>query len=107
MRAFSVGHSTHSLERFVGLLARHGVERLVDVRRTPRSRRHPQFERDSLAAELPARGVDYRHLAALGGRRRPRPDSPNRGWGHEAVPGYPHHRPTHQVAPPPPGLYAL
>src|SRR4051812_17537241 len=85
MRAFSVGHSTHSLERFVGLLARHGVERLVDVRRTPRSRRHPQFERDSLVAELPARGVDYRHLAALGGRRRPRPDSPNGGWGHEAV----------------------
>src|SRR4051795_4480015 len=88
MRAFSVGHSTHSLEGFVGLLARHGVERVVDVRRTPRSRRHPQFERDSLAAELPARGVDYRHLAALGGRRRARPDSPNGGWEHPAFRGY-------------------
>src|SRR3954453_14248961 len=81
MRAFSVGHSTHSLERFVGLLARHGVERLVDVRRTPRSRRHPQLERDSLAAELPARGVDYRHLAALGGAGRAAPESGGAGRG--------------------------
>src|SRR4051794_41966431 len=98
MRAFSVGHSTHSLEGFVGLLARHDVERVVDVRRTPRSRRHPQFERDSLAVDLPARGVDYRHLAALGGRRRPRPGSPNGGREHEAVPGYAHPPPTHAFA---------
>jgi uncharacterized protein (DUF488 family) len=98
MRAFSVGHSTHSLERFVGLLAPHDVERVVDVRRTPRSRRHPQFERDSLAAELPARGVDYRHLAALGGRRRPRPDSPNGGWEHEAFRGYADHALTDEFA---------
>src|SRR4051812_50139063 len=102
MRAFSVGHSTHSLEGFVGLLARHDVERVVDVRRTPRSRRHPQFERDSLAVDLPARGVDYRHLAALGGRRRPRPDSPNGGWGHGAVRGYAGPAPTDGVAAPAP-----
>ena len=69
MRVFTVGHSTHSLDGFVALLVPHGVRRLVDVRRTPRSRRHPQFERDSLAAELAFRGVDYRHVPALGGRR--------------------------------------
>src|SRR5919199_725507 len=88
MRAFSIGHSTHTLNAFVALLARHGVERVVDVRRTPRSRRHPQFERDSLGAERPEQGVGYRHLPALGGRRRPRPDSPNGGWEHEAFRGY-------------------
>jgi uncharacterized protein (DUF488 family) len=88
MRTFTVGHSTHSLDGLVALLARHGVERVVDVRRTPHSRRHPQFEQDALAADLPARGIDYRHLAGLGGRRRPRPDSPNGGWEHEAFRGY-------------------
>src|ERR671932_11383 len=98
MRAFSIGHSTHSLDAFVALLARHGVQRVVDVRRTPRSRRHPHFERDALAAELPARGVDYRHLPALGGRRRPRPDSPNRGWEHEAFRGYADHALTGEFA---------
>ena len=85
---FTIGHSTHSLDAFVALLARHGVQGVADVRRTPRSRRHPHFERDALAAELPRRGVDYRHLPALGGRCRPRADSPNGGWEHEAFRGY-------------------
>jgi uncharacterized protein (DUF488 family) len=88
MRAFTVGHSTHSLDGLLELLTRHGVARLADVRRTPRSRRHPQFDREALAAELPGRGVDYRHLPALGGRRRPGRDSPNGGWEHEAFRGY-------------------
>jgi uncharacterized protein (DUF488 family) len=98
MRAFTVGHSTHSLDELVALVAGHGVERVVDVRRTPRSRRHPQFARDSLAAELPQRGLDYRHLPALGGRRRPRPDSPNGGWEHEAFRGYADHALTGEFA---------
>jgi uncharacterized protein (DUF488 family) len=98
MRTFTVGHSTHSLDELVALLARHGVRRIVDVRRTPRSRRHPQFDRDSLAAALPERGVDYRHLPALGGRRRPRPDSPNGGWEHAAFRGYADHALTEEFA---------
>jgi uncharacterized protein (DUF488 family) len=88
MRAFTVGHSTHSLDALVALLSRHGVGRVADVRRTPRSSRHPQFNLESLAVTLPERGMDYRHLPALGGRRRPRPDSPNGGWEHEAFRGY-------------------
>jgi uncharacterized protein (DUF488 family) len=98
MQAFTVGHSTHSLDRLVMLLVRHGVERVIDVRRTPRSGRHPQFDRDSLAIELPRRGVDYRHLPSLGGRRRPRPDSPNGGWEHEAFRGYADHALTGEFA---------
>jgi uncharacterized protein (DUF488 family) len=98
MQAFTVGHSTHSLDGLVALLARHGVERAVDVRRTPRSRRHPQFNLESLAAALPERGIDYRHLPALGGRRRPRPDSPNRGWEHAAFRGYADHALTGEFA---------
>jgi uncharacterized protein (DUF488 family) len=77
MRVFTVGHSTHSLDGLRGLLAAHDVERVADVRRVPRSARHPQVRAELLAVELPARGVDYCHLPGLGGHRRPLPDSPN------------------------------
>jgi uncharacterized protein (DUF488 family) len=39
----TIGHSNHPLERFLALLARHGVEALVDIRRFPGSRKHPHF----------------------------------------------------------------
>ena len=71
---------------------------MVDVRRTPRSGRQPQFDLASLAAERPERGVDDRHLPALGGRHRPRPDSPNGGWEHGALPGYADHALTGEFA---------
>jgi uncharacterized protein (DUF488 family) len=91
VRIFTVGHSTHALEELVALLSRHGVLQVADVRRTPRSRRHPQFNLEALAGDLPAHGVEYHHLAALGGRRRPLPDSPNGGWEHESFRGYADH----------------
>jgi uncharacterized protein (DUF488 family) len=86
-----VGHSTHELAELAGLLGRHGVECLVDVRVHPGSRRLPHFNQDSLAHELPARGIEYRHLRGLGGRRRPLPRSPNEGWVSEAFRGYADH----------------
>jgi uncharacterized protein (DUF488 family) len=58
----TVGHSNHPLARFLALLARHGVEALVDIRRFPRSRKHPYFNRDNLAAALPKSGVEYHWL---------------------------------------------
>jgi uncharacterized protein (DUF488 family) len=88
MRVYTVGHSTHSLDELCALLAAHGVERVADVRRVPRSARHPQFRAESLTVALPARGVDYRHLPALGGWRRPLPDSLNGGWDNDAFRGY-------------------
>lgn len=54
----------------------------------PRSRRNPQFERDALAVSLPERQIEYRHEPALGGFRRPRPDSVNGGWTQPAFRGY-------------------
>ncbi len=65
----TIGHSTHPLDRFLELLARHGIETLVDVRRFPGSRKHPQFSRDSLAVALAMAGIDYCWLESLGGRR--------------------------------------
>ncbi len=88
MRIFTVGHSTHSLDELVGLLAGHGVQCVADVRKHPGSRRYPQFGSEALARDLPAHGIQYRHLPALGGRRRPRTDSPNGGWEHPAFRGY-------------------
>ena len=64
---------------------------LVDVRTVPSSRRHPQFARRALAESLPGHGIAYRHEPALGGFRRPRPESPNDGWEHDGFRGYADH----------------
>jgi uncharacterized protein (DUF488 family) len=80
---FTIGHSTRSIGEFVALLRGNGIELLVDVRRFPGSRRHPQFGRDALAASLAEAGIAYRHEEALGGRRAGDPSagaSPNTAW---------------------------
>jgi uncharacterized protein (DUF488 family) len=91
MRIFTVGHSTHPLDELVALVAGHGVRCIADVRRHPGSRRLPQFGLDALERDLPAHGIEYRHLPALGGRRRPRPDSPNTAWRNASFRGYADH----------------
>lgn len=85
---YTVGHSTRSLDELGAVLDAAGVGRLVDVRTVPRSLRNPQFTRESLARSLPERGIEYRHEQALGGFRRPRPDSVNGGWQQQAFRGY-------------------
>jgi uncharacterized protein (DUF488 family) len=85
---FTVGHSTRGIGELLGLLAEHGIETLVDVRRYPASRRHPQFSREALAASLAGAGVAYVHELDLGGRRQPQPDSPNTAWRVAAFRGY-------------------
>jgi len=91
VQVFTIGHSTHSLERFVELLREHGVTLVADVRLAPGSRRLPHFGQRPLAEGLNAAGIGYEHLKELGGRRRPRPDTPNRGWEVEAFRGYADH----------------
>jgi uncharacterized protein (DUF488 family) len=77
---FTVGHSNLSLEDFLGLLERHAIECLADVRAFPASRRHPHFAREALAAVCAARGIEYRWLPALGGRRKAAPASRHLAW---------------------------
>lgn len=67
---FTIGHSTHPLDGFLGLLARHGIEALADIRRFPGSKKYPHFNRDHLATALPQAGVEYRWFEPLGGRRK-------------------------------------
>ena len=68
-RVFTIGHSNHSLERFLALLAKHRVTAVADVRSAPYSRFRPHFNRDALAAALMAQGIGYAFLGReLGGR---------------------------------------
>lgn len=85
---FTIGHSTRPIADLLALLAEHGVRTLVDVRRFPGSRRHPQYSRDALAASLAEAGIQYVHEPGLGGRRAARPDSPHTAWRVEAFRGY-------------------
>ena len=69
----TIGHSNHPQEIFLGLLGRHQVSALADVRSAPWSRFNPHFNRKRLAAALAARGIEYLYFGReLGGR----PDDP-------------------------------
>ena len=95
MRALhTIGHSTLPADVFAGLLRTHGIVTLADVRSVPRSRHNPQFDREALAAGLEAVGIGYAHLPALGGMRRPRPDSVNLGLRSAGFRGYADHMQT-------------
>jgi uncharacterized protein (DUF488 family) len=85
---WTVGHSNRSLEDFTRILMAHGIERLIDVRRFPVSRKWPHFDAESLAKSLPAAGIDYAGMPELGGRRKPRADSPHVAWRVDAFRGY-------------------
>lgn len=68
---FTIGHSNHSIEAFIGLLAGQGVTVLGDVRSHPVSRYSPHFSRDALRASLAAAGIAYLYLGdAMGARPR-------------------------------------
>jgi uncharacterized protein (DUF488 family) len=85
---FTLGHSTLPIETFLALLQAYGIERLIDIRTIPRSRHNPQFNDTALANSLKARHLQYVHLKALGGLRRPRQDSPNTGWRNGGFRGF-------------------
>lgn len=91
---FTIGHSTRTSEELLELLAEHGIEVLMDVRRYPGSRRHPQFSRDALAAALAGARIEYMHEPDLGGRRAARPGSPHVAWRVDAFRGYADHMET-------------
>ncbi len=85
---FTIGHSTRTLEELVDLLQHHRIELVSDVRTVPGSRRMPHFAKASLERSLPAHGIAYVHMPALGGLRKPRPGSTNSGWRNVSFRGY-------------------
>ena len=76
----TIGHSTHTIEQFISLLALHQIDLLIDVRRWPMSKRNPQFNRETLAASLKENRIAYLWRQDLGGFRKAAPDSLNTAW---------------------------
>jgi len=88
MAMMTIGHSTLSIEAFLRALRESGVELLVDVRRYPGSRRHPQFGQEALFGSLRDAGIAAEWREGLGGRRAALKDSVNTGWRESSFRGY-------------------
>lgn len=88
---FTIGHSNRSLQDFVELLREPHVDRVVDIRKIPRSRSNPQFDADALPEALAGFDISYEHVAALGGLRgkdRSVPRNVNGFWTNESFHNY-------------------
>jgi len=89
LKIWTVGHGARPVEELAFLLETARIELLIDVRAHPGSRRHPQFNRESLESSLAAHRISYRWEGkALGGFRKPRPDSANAALRNESFRGY-------------------
>ncbi len=88
MTLFTIGHGTLDEATFVARLEAAGVQRVVDVRRFPGSRRWPWFNAAAMEEWLPEHGLAYVPAPELGGRRTPRPDSRNVGLREAGFRGY-------------------
>lgn len=71
MTIYTIGYEATTMAEFLGNLTRAGIERVIDVRALPLSRR-PGFSKSMLAASLREAGIDYVHLKALGTPKRGR-----------------------------------
>lgn len=85
---FTVGHSTHSIDKFIDLLRAHGIQSVADVRTIPKSRHNPQFNEYNLKTSLKKAHIHYKHLKKLGGLRHTTKDSLNLGWHNTSFRGY-------------------
>jgi len=70
---YTIGHSTHTIERFIDLLKEHGVTALADVRSSPFSRFNPQFNQSELKVALRKNGIQYVFLGQELGARSGNP----------------------------------
>lgn len=87
-RLYTLGHSTRTIEEFMGLLCHYGIKTLVDIRTVPRSRHNPQYDQSVFMATLTEAGIHYIYLKGLGGLR-PKTDSDvNLGWRNASFRNY-------------------
>ncbi|GAL86001.1 iron-sulfur cluster assembly protein HesB [Sporocytophaga myxococcoides] len=85
---YTIGHSNHSIEAFIGILQSFDIKVLCDVRSLPGSRKFPHFNKENLKISLENNGINYIHMEGLGGRRKMRKDSKNNRWRNESFRGY-------------------
>lgn len=88
---WTIGHSTRTDDEFKQLLLTNQIGSLVDVRSFPGSRRYPQFNTAELSSSLRNAGINYYHLPALGGRRKPQAESKNTAWQNASFRAYADH----------------
>lgn len=88
MEAYSIGHSTRSIEVLINMLKSHNITMLVDVRTAPGSRRNPQYNKENLQASIEQAGIRYVYMEGLGGFRKCCADSINTGWRNLSFRGY-------------------
>jgi uncharacterized protein (DUF488 family) len=74
MQIFTVGHSNHSIEKFLNLLKQHGVTAVADVRSSPFSRRFPHFNQAPLINSLSSEKISYVFLGEQLGARPKNPE---------------------------------
>ena len=85
---WTLGHSNLPIEGFLERLECYEIAAIADVRRFPGSRRQPQYSKDVFPSSLTEHGITYRWFEALGGRRRPSPESSNTAWRNTSFRGY-------------------
>lgn len=95
-QVWTFGHGTLPADEFVELVKGAGIERVLDIRSFPGSRRNPQHGREQMAQWLPAGGVTYQWDQRLGGRRKVDPDSRNVALRHPSFRAYADHMDTEE-----------
>lgn len=89
---WTIGHSTRSVDVFLDCLTSFQIERLVDVRRFPHSRRNPVYNTDALRKALFGKGIRYEFLGdELGGFRTVQAESSNLGLAGSSFQSYADH----------------
>lgn len=94
-RVFTIGHSNRNRSDFTCILKDNHVDLLVDVRRYPRSRACPQFNKEQMITYLQKKSMSYIYIEKLGGRRNkldtkgdPHTDNNNAGWRNKSFRAY-------------------
>lgn len=87
---WTIGHGTRTTGELIEIVAAAGVEVIIDVRRFPGSRRHPQFAREALEVSLPQAGISYAWRGEELGGRRSRSSAVTRhpAWRNDAFRAY-------------------
>lgn len=68
---YTVGHSNRSLDEFLRLLQKYGITLIIDIRRFPKSRKYPHFNKEYLENILSDSNLKYMWLGdLLGGYRK-------------------------------------
>lgn len=86
--AYTIGHSTRTIDEFLRILQFYEIETLVDVRSIAASRHNPQYNEDELRKSLSRKHIGYVHCLGLGGLRHTTKSSINIAWRNASFRGY-------------------